>query len=284
MRDIWIAGAAALAGLLSIGIRLILSAMDGREMEDNACGQADAAAAQTTGNQEIQADKVEVLKTEAGTMAVLADGIGNKNTGRLCAQIVVDTILDNYESYHILHNPEYFLKTSFYEANSRIQKTIGDRRGGASVGAVFLNKTCLHYALAGDIRIAILRRGELIPLSQGQTMDVLATEAWKEGKIARQEALWSMEEKRIWNYVGMDGFRKLEICEQPIRLKDGDVVLMASKGIFEEVPWGEMEDLLVSDVPLQEAAKRMVQAAEMKLSQEKDNGSVVLIKARVEIV
>ena len=82
----------------------------------------------------------------------------------------------------------------------------------------------------------------------------------------------------------MDGFRELEICEQPIRLKDGDIVLMASRGIFEEMSWGEMEDLLVSDVPLQEAAERMVRAAEMKPSREKDNGSVVLIKARVEMV
>ncbi|WP_300713726.1 PP2C family serine/threonine-protein phosphatase [uncultured Acetatifactor sp.] len=287
MRGIWIAGVAALAGLLSVGVRLALSALDRKKRNGGSrdAGQgADVAVAQTTGSKEIQADQAQFLNTMAGTMAVLVDGIGNKNTGKLCAQLAVDTILDHYEQYHVLHNPEYFFKTVFYEANCRIQRTIGDRRGGASAGAVFLGQSRLHYALAGDIRIAVLRHGELIPLSRGQTMDVLAAEAWREGKIARQEALWSMEEKRIWNYVGMDGFRELEICEQPIRLKDGDIVLMASRGIFEEMSWGEMEDLLVSDVPLQEAAERMVRAAEMKPSREKDNGSVVLIKARVEMV
>ena len=286
MKDIWIVGAAALTGLLAIGIRLILSAMDrdSGEKGSSGCSQADAAAAQTIGNKEIQSDRVEFMRTVAGTMAVLADGIGNRNTGKLCAQLTVDTILDSYEPYHVLHNPEYFFKTAFNEANSRIQKTIGDRRGGASTGVVFLDRTFPHYALAGDIRIAILRHGELIPLSRGQTMDVLAAEAWREGKIARQEALWSMEEKRIWNYVGMDGFHELEICEQPVRLKDGDTVLMASRGIFEEVPWGELEDVLMSDAPLQEVAERVVHAAERKPSQEKDNGSVVLIRARVETI
>jgi len=35
-----------------------------------------------------------------------------------------------------------------------------------------MNQTHLHYALAGNIRIALFRHGELIPLSKGQTLDV----------------------------------------------------------------------------------------------------------------
>lgn len=234
--------------------------------------------AQTTGSRQVQADIVQTWRNAAGTMAVLADGIGSANTGAVCAQIAVDTILDRFEPYYKLNDPVYFFKSTFLEASRRIQRTVGERRGGASVGAVFLDCSYLYYAVAGDIRVAILRGEEVIPLSKGQTMDVLAVQAFEDGKISRRDALWSTEEKRIWNYLGRDGFREIEVCEQPILLKQGDKVLLASKGIFEELSWSEIEDILVESAPPQELAEHVVNAAEGKNNAQADNGSVILIQ------
>lgn len=89
--------------------------------------------------------------------------------------------------------------------------TLERSKGGTSLGAVFVNGTKLYYALAGNIRIALFRGGEIIPLSKGHTLDVLAEEAWKDGKISRQEAVWSMEEKgcgTTWEWMG---FAKLKL-------------------------------------------------------------------------
>lgn len=234
--------------------------------------------AQTTGSRQVQADMAQVWTNRAGTMAVIADGIGSANTGTVCAQIAVDTVLDRFEPYHELNDPIYFLKSAFGEANKRIQRTVGERRGGASVGAVFLSRSHLYYAVAGDIRIAVLRGEEIIPLSKGQTMDVLAAQAYEEGKISRQDTLWSMEEKWIWNYLGQDGFHEIEICEQPILLKPGDKILLISKGIFEELSWSEMEDILIDTASSQELAERIVGAADQKNNPQADNGSVILIQ------
>ncbi len=87
--------------------------------------------------------------------------------------------------------------------------------------------------------------GEMIPLSKGQTLDVLAAQAYEDGKISRQDTLWSMEEKKVWSYLGQDGFHEIEVCEKPVLLKPEDKVLLTSKGIFEEVSWREIEDILV---------------------------------------
>ncbi len=233
---------------------------------------------QTTGSREVQSDRAQIWANSAGRMAVLADGIGAENTGAVCAQIAVDTILDRFEPYHELNDPLYFFKASFYEANKRIMGTIGDRRGGASVGAVFMDDTFLYYAVAGDVRVALLRGEELIPLSKGQTLDVLAAQAYEKGKISRQDALWSMEEKRVWNSLGQDGFREIEVCSQPVRLKQGDKALLVSKGIFEELSWREMEDILMEDAPAQELAERLVREAEQKGSPEQENGSAILVQ------
>ncbi len=239
--------------------------------------------AQTTGSRQVQADVAQAWQNRAGTMAVLADGIGSANTGAVCAQVAADAILDRFEPYQELNDPVYFFKSAFLEANRRIQRTVGERRGGASVGAVFLNRSHLYYAVAGDVRIAVLRGEEVIPLSKGQTIDVLAAQAYEDGKISRQDALWSMEEKRVWSYLGQDGFQKMEVCEQPVLLKQGDKVLLASKGIFEELSWSEIEDILIDDALPQELAERMTQSADQKANSQADNGSVILIqKQRLE--
>lgn len=246
------------------------------ELFDQRALPLNAGISQTTGNKEVQADLAKVVVTNAGRLAVLADGIGKKNTGQVCAQIAVDAILDQYEPYQILNNPDYLFKMAFYEANRRIQATLGERRGGVSLGVAFMNQTHLHYALAGNIRIALFRHGELIPLSKGQTLDVLAEDAWKDGKISRQEAVWSMEESRMWNYLGMDGFHEIELCSCPIQLKPQDVVFMATCGIFEELSWSEIEDILAEPGSLQERADAVIRAAEGKESKEKENGSVII--------
>lgn len=248
---------------------------------DKPCGESanfEAGIAQTTGSRQVQADIAQVWTNRAGTMAVLADGIGNANTGAVCAQIAADTILDRFEPYCELNDPIYFFQSAFWEANRRIQRTAGERRGGASVGAAFLSCSHLYYAVAGDVRIAILRRKEIIPLSKGQTIDVLAAQAYEDGKISKQDTLWSMEEKRVWNYLGQDGFREIEICNQPILLKQGDKVLLMSKGIFEELSWSETEDILVNDASSQKLAECMVDAVEQKKNPQGDNGSVILIQ------
>lgn len=240
--------------------------------------QIHAGICQTTGNQEFQADRVQVQRTSAGILAVAADGIGKMNTGQVCAQIAVDTVLDRFEPYEVLNQSDYFFRTAFYEANQRIQATLGERRGGASLGAVFINRTHFHYAIAGNVRIALFRGGELIPLSKGQTLDILAVEAWKNGKITRQEALWSMEEKRLWNYLGMDGFHEIEIDHQPVLTKAEDVVLLATCGVFEELSWSELEDLVAGRGSLQQRAEAIIQAAEQKEGFQKENGSVMLLQ------
>ena len=242
-------------------------------------GEESWGTAQTRGSREIQADMTEIRKTRAGVLAILADGIGRENTGRVCAQIALDAAADAYEPYEVLTNPEYLFRTVCREANARIQKTIGERRGGACLGLAFLGNGHLYYGVVGDIRIALFRGGELIPLSQGHTLDVLARQAYEAGRISKKEAVWSMEEKRRWNYLGMDGFREIEIPERPIRLKRYDLLVMVSRGIWQALSGADLEDLLAGGESPQEKARQIVWAAGRKPGDDKENGSAVILRA-----
>lgn len=233
---------------------------------------------QTTGNREIQADAMDITITSAGKLAVMADGIGKENTGKVCATLAVKEFKEAFSFYKTLQKPEYFFERTMYSLHRNMQKVLEERHGGASVGIVFLTEGRLYYAMAGLIRIALLRNGELIPLSEGQTVGVLAQRAYQNGKISRQKTLWSMEDSELWNYVGKDGFHQMEVCEMPVELKKGDLAVMMTKGIFEEVSYAELEKILINPaLTAQEKADRVIRQTELSDTQDKENGSIMVL-------
>ncbi len=233
---------------------------------------------QTTGNREIQADVFESKITEAGKLAVLADGIGKENTGKVCAALAVKEFVEAFSLYRSLNNPRYFFERTMYGLHRSMQKVLEERQGGASIGVVLLAEEKLHYAMAGQIKIALFRGGDLIPLCESQTVDVLAQRAYQEGKISRQETIWSLKDKKLWNYVGKDGFCQMEACEVPVQLKKGDLVVMMTKGIYEEVSFAEMERILENEMlTAQGKADRIVQCADRSAAQDKENGSIAVL-------
>lgn len=266
--------------LVLIGIRFYLSYQDiSKKDKPNEGTMDNVGICQATGDMEVQSDHIEVITNEAGRLAILCDGVGKENTGAVSAKIAADAFKQLFSQYKSLHNPTYFLKRGFYLANQNIQKAIGDRRGGASVAVVYMNRKMMCYALAGDIKAAILRNDELIPLSEGHTIDVLAKQAYQKGKLTKQETLWALKEERIWNYVGMEGFREIEIFDTPIALKPGDVIVLLSKGIYKVLPWVELEDILRDNSSsAKEKADQIVIKTEQITTSEKDNASVIVVE------
>ena len=67
----------------------------------------------------------------------------------------------------------------------------------------------------------------------------------------------------------------------PIRLKPGDLVLMMTRGIWQELSWAQIEDLLAGRESLKEKARQITWAAGRGPGEEKENGSVMLMRWEV---
>lgn len=64
----------------------------------------------------------------------------------------------------------------------------------------------------------------------------------------------------------------------PIELKKGDLAVMMSKGIFEEVSYAELEKILINPaLTAQEKADRVIRQAELSDAQDKENGSIMVL-------
>lgn len=234
--------------------------------------------AMTIGTRQVQEDNYGICQGPDAFLAVLADGMGKSYGGKVSSRIAVETLKDMFTCYQSAENPAYFFQRSFRMANTAILDELDDGRGGASVGAVLIRDNQLYYAVAGNVKVAVYRKGGLVPLSTGHTIDMLAEGKFMEGSITRQQALELLENKRLYNYIGQDGFEEIEFFDTPVRLKEKDIVVLMSDGLYEGTDWRRIEELLAGRGKLQQKAYEIIEAVNTGIQKEKDNASIVLVE------
>lgn len=234
--------------------------------------------AMTIGTRQVQEDDYGICQSREGFLAVLADGMGKNYGGRVSSRIAVDVLKEQFTEYRNVENPAYFFRKSFHRINREILNQFDDGRGGASVGAVMIKDNFLYYAVAGNVKLAVYRKDSLIPLSSGHTIDMLVENRFMKGAITREAALQLLENKRLYNYLGQDGFQEIEFFDTPVRLKEKDIVVLMSDGLYEGIEWKSVEEILAGKKKCQQKAYDIVEAINADSRKEKDNASIVLIE------
>ena len=102
-----------------------------------------------------------------------------------------------------------------------------------------------------------------------------------EGTITREEALKLLDNTRMYNYVGQDGFREIEFVDTPVRLRDKDMVVLMSDGLYEGMDWKTIEELLSGRKKCQQKAYEIIEEINAGSRKERDNASIVLVEGFV---
>ena len=96
--------------------------------------------------------------------------------------------------------------------------------------------------------------------------------------ITRQQALELLDDKRLYNYVGQDGFEEIEFFDTPVRLKERDTVVLMSDGLYEGADWRTIEELAAGRGKCQQKAYDIIEAVNTGIQKEKDNASIILVE------
>lgn len=232
----------------------------------------------TIGTRQIQEDQYGVCYTAHGLLGVLADGMGKGYGGKAAVNIAVETFKKLFAGYNAFDHPLYFFNRAFHDANREILNQLDEGRGGASVAAVVLKDKELYYATAGSVKIAVFRNGSLFPVTSGHTVNVLAEKKYYQGNLTREEALQMLNNHRLYNYLGQDGFKEIELFDTPVPLKDKDIVAVMSDGVYEGLDWKEIEEVLAERKKCQDKAFDIIERINMSSKKDKDNASVLLIE------
>jgi serine/threonine protein phosphatase PrpC len=233
---------------------------------------------QIIGCREIIDDVFEWSARQGKTMLMVADGIGSGTRGRTASMAATDSIVRTFELQGFASNPAYFFKQAFRNANEAVLRYVPDGTAGASVLCALVSDDALYYALAGNCKLAVFRGNELIPIIEGQTLDALARNAFKRNELSRDDVLKVSGERQVYNYVGKDYFREMEMFSVPIKLKPGDCIILMTDGVFDFCPSLDLERILRTRQSCKQKAWAIMDVLNDLDHPEQDNATIVLAK------
>lgn len=233
-------------------------------------------AASTFGTCTVQQDYFGVKELNGALMILLADGVGQ--CGEIAAKLAVDTFRNLFINESIPDKPQYFFRRAANAANKNILNTLEERQGETSVAAVIINGAQMFYMLVGNCRVAVFRDGDLIPVSEGQTIDVLARHRYEEGRISKQRTLELLDKQRRYNVIGQDSFEEIELFSKPLKLKKGDLVVVMSEGVFNTLRWKEIEEILEQNESPQVLAETVINRVDKSPMVYKTNATILICR------
>jgi protein phosphatase len=211
-------------------------------------------------------------QSETGRWAV-ADGMGGHAVGDLASRLVIDALSRLA--------PPLAIKASIAEARARLQtanRQLRDeatrrlvQRIGSTVVVLLACERFCGYLWAGDSRLYLVREGQLRQL----TRDHSQVEKLKSlGVLTEEEARHHPAQHMITRAVGATDI--LELDDDAIEVADGDVFLLCSDGLSNELSDAEILAVLTS-VTCERASDELVELAIAHGA--RDNVTAVVVRA-----
>ena len=167
---------------------------------------------------------------------VIADGLNEEPDGE-SARLAIETVLLAFQEHPSIRRKA--LLTYLKSGNNALAKAKSRSRLKASVTVVVTDYTHIRYACAGNTRFRMYREG----LVKEQSLDMsLGRELAGEGKIPGDALARHEERNNLHTWMGQGkGFRPF--VSKKIRLADGDILNLYTRGIWENLDEGELGDV-----------------------------------------
>lgn len=212
---------------------------------------------------------------EAALLAV-ADGLGGHSHGELAAQMAIDMLGAAFESsaHSRIAAPGKFLSETFGATHRAIVEEAQRRslpdNPRTVIAACVVQDGHAFAAHVGDCRFYLIRQGRIVVRTRDHTVVQRLVD---EGRI-REEAVPSHPYRnRLLHCLGGIETPPVEPAP-PVRLADGDVLLLCSDGFWGPLSPRQMMHALLAR-PLAEAIPELVALAEKQAGLDCDNISVV---------
>jgi PPM family protein phosphatase len=236
-----------------------------------------AVAASDRGRKRPSNEDAYGFSIEAGVY-VVCDGMGGAAAGEVASTIAVDEVLRL-----LTHRGEekgielpQAAENAICEANeaifSRAQRNHRLSGMGTTLVALATQDRRVWVLNIGDSRCYRLRQGVLEQLSRDHS---LVDEQVRLGRMTAREALHSPLKNVITRALGTQSQVTPDVFE--FEAENGDVFLLCSDGLTRELPDRVIQDLLSSDLSLEDQAGRLVEAA--KKAGGHDNITCLLVRA-----
>ncbi len=181
-------------------------------------------------------DYFAFVELEEYACYVVADGL-NDLPDTESAKLAIETVLLSFQEHPSMRKGALlsYIKT----ANQALCKADRKERLKASVMVVVTNYETFRYVYAGNARLRLYRNGN----KKEQSRDTsLSSDLGKENNLSEDVLAKHEERNNLYTYVGQgDHFKP--VISKKIKLENGDILALYTRGIWENLDSGELDDV-----------------------------------------
>lgn len=180
---------------------------------------------------------------------VIADGITDMRNSE-SAKVAIEAVINAFQEAPGISRGK--IKSYLKSANEELLKGRSYEKLKASVTVVVTDYQKCRYGYAGNTRFRLYRNGRNIRASFDMSLsrDLVKEEKLTEDKVAQHE-----ERNNLYSYFGRKRFNPF--VSGKIKLVNGDIITLYTRGIWENVDEGELSDVFAEagNEPLAECDK-----------------------------
>ncbi len=180
---------------------------------------------------------------------VIADGITDmRDSGS--AREAIEAVINAFQNAPGISKRR--IKAYLRFANNELLKGKSYEKLKASVTVVVTDYQKVRYGYAGNTRLRLYRNGRMFLASSDMSLsqELVNAEKLTEDKLAKHE-----ERNNLFSYLGKEKFAPY--VSKKIKLADGDIITLYTRGIWENVDEGELADVFAEagNDPVEECDK-----------------------------
>jgi serine/threonine protein phosphatase PrpC len=225
-----------------------------------------------TGNE----DRVGYSYSRDVLLMAVADGMGGHQQGEVAADIAVSEITRRFqqEARMKLRKPFDFLVSAIQSAHRAIVSHAVEHNllecPRTTCVACIVQSGCAYWAHAGDSRLYVLRRGELVAQTQDHSR---VQQLIDSGELTAEQAARHPDRNKIFSCLG--GVVPPQITTgRELKLEVGDTVLLSTDGFWAQIPPGLVGTMLRKQ-DITALLPGLLAEAQRRANGESDNISVV---------
>jgi serine/threonine protein phosphatase PrpC len=221
--------------------------------------------------------------SSGGVLAVIADGMGGQVAGEVASSSAVNRFVESFTSNNSKNLP-LKLTVALDKANRSLANSIANNPKfngmGATLIAAHIESDSINWISVGDSILFLYRDKKLQRLNDDHSMIPVLNESVRSGKMTHEEARVHPHRNALRSALTGEEIPMVNLREEPLRLIDGDLIVLATDGILtlSEYEIGSiLEQYKVQ--PAKVIAARLLESVTLTNKPRQDNTFVEVIKA-----
>ncbi|WP_100330865.1 Stp1/IreP family PP2C-type Ser/Thr phosphatase [Bacillus xiapuensis] len=203
------------------------------------------------------------FNSSSDCLAIVADGMGGHNAGDVASQITIESMRVQWQQASPIEDAshaEEWLKSTINLINERILMHSRDNQECNGMGTTLVTALCTNrfctIANIGDSRCYLFNENGFAQVTEDHS---LVNELVKSGEITKEEAEHHPRKNVLTRALGTDVHVTADYYT--ITFEQGNYLLLCSDGLSNKLARQDMQDILQTDLSIEEKADLFVQQA-----------------------